>query len=154
MNSLCCFSSSPVLKQPQPWGLCGEMSPYEMHGLQSPQAVGNHWCPLPGVGQAHPQVSPGDRSGAALFCTVGQILRFLTQRPSSPLSVILIILITSPRTDRITIRESEPCYHLIRVTFQPKRKADLQALLCAVQWEECCDANQLQTGHWVPLAAL
>lgn len=57
---------------------------------------------------------------------------------------------------------SEPCYHLIRVTFQPKRKADLQARPRAVQWEGRGDANQLQAGpwgtgqagHWAPPAAL
>lgn len=74
VNSLCCFSSSPILKQPQPWGLCGETSPYEVHGLRSPQAAVYHRGPLLGVGRAHPRVSPRDRSGPALFCAVGQNL--------------------------------------------------------------------------------
>lgn len=74
VNSLCCFSSSPILKQPQPWGLCGETSPYEVHSLRSLQAVVYHRGPLLGVGRAHPRVSPRDRSGPALFCAVGQKL--------------------------------------------------------------------------------
>lgn len=46
---------------------------------------------------------------------------------------------------------SEPCYHLIRVTFQQKRKENLQALPCAGKWEERDDLNQLRAG---PCAAL
>lgn len=41
---------------------------------------------------------------------------------------------------------SEPCYHLIRVTFQQKRKENLQALPCTGKWEERDDSNQLRAG--------
>lgn len=41
---------------------------------------------------------------------------------------------------------SEPCYHLIRVTFQQNRKENLQALPCAVKWGESADLNQLRAG--------
>lgn len=41
---------------------------------------------------------------------------------------------------------SEPCYHLIRVTFQQNRRENLQAVPCAVKWEESDDLNQLWAG--------
>lgn len=90
------LTSSPFLKRSQPAGKCHQGFPTPIPA-QSGDPLGcrvllsRRWsqaCPPP--------------SGAA-----GQVSSSPTECPSSPLSIILIVLITSPCTDRITIRKCQ-----------------------------------------------